>query len=162
MQKCVLMFFLLLAPYMVYAQTDSVCCGDSVSEAWAEANKDRIAMMTRSEWLKLPTDGIRRAAYTRFTPKQRVQFWKDKLTDIAADDKLSEKEKSHVMKLYDFIDSHQGLFTGKQITPEQETEVNAFMAGWMQTAERQFRWSRQMVYSIAASGEEMVIKYEND
>lgn len=91
-----------------------------------------------------------------------MQFWKDKLTDIAADDKLSEKEKSHVMKLYDFIDSHQGLFTGKQITPEQETEVNAFMAGWMQTAERQFRWSRQMVYSIAASGEEMVIKYEND
>lgn len=66
------------------------------------------------------------------------------------------------MKLYDFIDIHQGLFTGKQITPEQETEVNAFMAGWMQTAERQFRWSRQMVYSIAASGEEMVIKYEND
>lgn len=58
--------FLLLAPYMVYAQTDSVCCGDSVSEAWAEANKDRIAKMTRSEWLKLPTDGIRRAAYTRF------------------------------------------------------------------------------------------------
>ena len=46
------------------------------------------------------------------------------MPDIAADDKLSEKEKSHVMKLYDFIDSHQGLFTGKQITPEQETEVN--------------------------------------
>ena len=58
MQKCVLMFFLLLAPYMVYAQTDSVCCGDSVSEAWAEANKDRIAKMTRSEWLKLPTEGL--------------------------------------------------------------------------------------------------------
>lgn len=94
MQKCVLMFFLLLAPYMVYAQTDSVCCGDSVSEVWAEANKDRITKMTRSEWLKLPTDGIRRAAYTRFTPEQRVQFWKDKLTDIAADDKLSEKERA--------------------------------------------------------------------
>lgn len=161
MKKLVL-FFLLLAPYIIYAQADDTCCRDSVSEAWAEANKDKITKMTRGEWLKLPTDGIRRAAYTMFTPEQRVQFWKDKLTDIAADDRLSEEEKRHVMKLHDFVDSHQGLFTGKQITPEQETEVNTFMAGWMQTAERQFRWSRQMVYSIAATGEEMVIKYGNN
>lgn len=159
MKKFVVMFILLLTPFLIHAQTDNVCGGDSVSEAWAETNKDKITKMTRSEWLKLPTDGIRRAAYTRFTPEQRVQFWKDKLTDIAADDKLSEEEKSHVMKLHDFIVSHQDLFTGKPITPEQETEVNTFMEDWMQTAERQFKWSRRMVYSIAASGEEIMVEY---
>ncbi len=162
MKKLVFMFFLLLAPYTIYAQTDNVCCRDSVAEAWAEANKDKIMKMMRSEWLKLPTDGIRRAAYTRFTPEQRVQFWKDKLTDIAMNDKLSGEEKRHVMKLYDFVDCHQSLFAGKQMTPEQESEVNAFMTGWMQTAEKQFKWSRQMVFSVAASGAEMVIKYENN
>lgn len=159
MKKFVVMFILLLTPFLIHAQTDNVCGGDSVSEAWAEANKDKIMKMTRSGWLKLPTDGIRRAAYTRFTPEQRVQFWKDKMTDIAADDKLSEEEKSHVMKLHDFIVCHQDLFTGKPITPEQETEVNTFMEDWMQTAERQFKWSRRMVYSIAASGEEIMVEY---
>lgn len=162
MKKLVLLLFLLLTPCLIHAQMDNNCCRDSVAEAWAEANKDKIMKMTRSEWLKLPTDGMRRAAYIMFTPEQRVRFWKDKLTDIARYDKFSEEEKNHVMKLYDFVDSHQSLFTGKQMTPEQETEVDTFMAGWMQTAENKFKWSRQMVYSIAASGEEMVIKYEND
>lgn len=159
MKKFVVMLILLLTPFLIHAQTDNACGGDSVSEAWAEANKDKIMKMTRSEWLKLPTDGIRRATYTMFTPEQRVQFWKDKLTDIAADDKFSEEEKSHVMKLHDFVVSHQDLFTGRPITPEQETEVNMFMKGWMQTAERQFKWSRRMVYSIAASGEEIMVEY---
>lgn len=159
MKKLVLLFILFI-PCFVHAQNAGVCCIDTVSENWAEENIEKIKKMTRGEWLKLTSAGKKRAAYVRFTKEQRVGFWKEKLAELETNEKFSVKEKEHVGRLREFVDGHQGFFTGEKMTSDQESELNSFMVVWTERAKKELRWSKQMIFSIVASGEDAVIKYD--
>lgn len=151
---------MLLMPCLAYAQSMGVCCVDSVSEAWADEHMAEIKGMTRGEWLKLPSEGKRRVAYVRFTGEQRARFWKDKLTDVAANEGFSVEEKRHVMQLWEFLDRHKAFFVGKKLTAAQKDSLDSFMAKWSDEAEKKFGWSKRMILSIAASGGDAVVEYD--
>ena len=90
--------------------------------------------MTREEWLKIENPDARHVAYIKMSSDAKVSFWKDKFKDVK-ELKWSKAERKHIEKLEKFY-------------------IGKFSDEWTKTAEKEFGWSREIMFHIIADGGE--------
>lgn len=129
-------------------------CDENINE-WVHENLSDIRIMSRSEWNNLEED-IKVPVYRAFTHQQRVNFWKNRFSDILALE-WSDEEKAHIGLLLDFVNDNQYIFEGYDIMSDKEKNIfDLFIYEWKDKARVDFGWSNSLLFSILASGNTML------
>lgn len=120
------------------------------ANAWVKKNMAKVHSMSRSEWETMD-ETYARAAYVAFTPEQKLNFWREKISQTLT---LSwnEKEIAHIKKLEDFINTHQFIFSDEGMSGNEEDIFETFCYQWCKDAEINLGWSKETIKSIIASG----------
>lgn len=128
-------------------------CNPDVDE-WVKDNMDDIHTMTRANWLESEQE-FHLPIYRAFTPKQRVDFWREKFNELK---KLnwSKKEMSLIIEAEDFFESHLSLFGNENPSESQLDEVELFVYKWREKAQKTCSWSDEITGAIIASGEKII------
>lgn len=146
----------ILASLCLYSCNNEVVysCDENINE-WVHENLSDIRVMSRSEWNNLEED-IKVPVYRAFTHQQRVNFWKNRFSDILALE-WSDEEKAHIGLLLDFINNNQYIFEGYDIMSDKEKNVfDLFIYEWIDKAKVDLGWSNSLLFPILASGNTMI------
>ena len=111
--------------------------------------------MTREEWLKIENPDARHVAYIKMSSDAKVSFWKDKFKDVK-ELKWSKAERKHIEKLEKFYIGNTDKFFSKdeKVRAEALEMLDKFSDEWTKTAEKEFGWSREIMFHIIADGGE--------
>lgn len=126
------------------------------ANAWVKSNIRRVKSMNRKDWKKFDAN-YRLGAYRAFTPKQKLDFWKDKFEELNQM-QWSPAEKIHLAKALAFIVSHADFFSEKKLTDDQLDELELFFHKWKDDAIKHFGWSEHLCNSIVADGNSVLNK----
>lgn len=124
-------------------------CDEDV-DFWIKEHLEEIHGMSRADWLDAdPEFSI--ALYRAFTPKQKIEFWRNKFQEVK---KLhwSEEEKAHIIRAEKYLESHVDFFDDGSLNEKQQDEVELFFYEWIETAKKDLGWEKETAYSIVASG----------
>lgn len=158
MKKFIYLFGLSVTLLLSSCSQDEVfySCNEE-EDAFVKDNLKEIQKMTRGEWLEGSQD-LKLPMYRAFTAEQKQQFWKEKIEKIMNGCDWTEKELSHLVKLYDAIDEHKCWFTGRKRMSENEwDEFELHGYRWTEYAKNELLWSDQLVGSIVYTGEDIEI-----
>lgn len=124
-------------------------CNKETNE-WVKQHIPEIRNMKRQDWLvgKLSHS---RAIYNAFTQKQKVEFWRDKLTEVMTLS-WSKAELAHIMKLLKYVNTHQYLFGYSKLTEEQVDDMDLFFYEWQSYAVNNLNWKKSLCIAIAGTG----------
>lgn len=156
MKKQIVYVFILLSSLALFSceQNDEVYSCDPSVDSWVKQNLKEIQKMSRQEWLNTD-ENFSKAIYAAFTPEQKYDFWKDKITDVLTLN-WNEREKRHIEKLIFFLDEHRSIFwTGVN------EEIELFAYKWTEYGSQELSWDVDVLYAIAFSGNEMIDKSGN-
>lgn len=132
-------------------QDDIVYSCDEETDMWIKENLVEIQVFTRNDWKEF--DPVRKkGVYNAFTPKQKIQFWLDKMKEIKQLD-WNKKEILHIQKVEDYIHSHKVIFDSESRNQNDMDDMEIFFYKWKEYALNELGWSLETIYSIAATGE---------
>ena len=147
--------FLISMGWFSCSKDERVYSCDKEVDSWVKENLTNIQKMTRNDWLKLGED-VNRAAYRAFTPKQKFIFWKEKMNEVLALD-WNEAEKKHIELMYETVSVNPQWFASDFSKNEAEWEkFEQFTYRWVEIAEANFGWSKNIIGPMIASGNKML------
>ena len=110
---------------MVSCSSDELTysCDREINQ-WVKDNIESIQQMDRSDWLSVSGE-MSIATYRAFTYQQRIRFWQDKFTEVKQLP-WEDNELRHIELAENFIALHPYFFNSKQLTEEQNDELDLF------------------------------------
>lgn len=136
------------------SNTEEYYSCDAETNDWAKQNFNEIRSMKREQWKSLPTELKKKAAFIVFSPEQKLNFWKEKLTETLALD-WTETEKKHIQEVYDFVISHPQLFSDEEMSDDLRNEMDLFFYKWTEKAQSEFNWEKETIGYIISNGNEI-------
>lgn len=127
-------------------------------DKWAHHNLSDIRNMKRADWNNLD-EAHKQAAYVAFTQEQRVLLWLGKIEQVLTL-QWSNEEVGHILRLKDFITSHQKWFNDEILTEDQENELLLFGYQWMEKA-KELGWTKTLSYAIITTPNNLIDKEGN-
>lgn len=127
----------------------SYSCNREV-DAWVKNHLVEIQSMDRIDWLNVDNN-LKIATFRAFTKKQKIEFWNDKLTQ-ALDLDWNKEEKTHIIEVINFINSHSEFFASNKLTEDQENVLELFFYNWMNYSIDTLKWDKKIVYALVCSG----------
>lgn len=152
------LFFLtcLLSVFASCQEEEIYSCNKEVND-WVKENLKEIRTMTRSEWKNLD-ENVKRGCFVAFTQQQKVDFWKGKFNE-ALELGWTKEEAEHIKAMYRFVDEHPEYFDFSTKRTDEEIEIfELFVYGWTKKAEQQFRWSKNTIAGLIATGNQLLDK----
>lgn len=150
------LFFLtcLLSVFTSCQEEEIYSCNEKVND-WVKENLKEIRTMTRSEWKNLD-ENVKRGCFVAFTQQQKVDFWKEKFNE-ALELEWTQEEAEHIKAMYRFVDEHPEYFDFSTERTDEEIETfELFVYGWIKKAEQQFRWSKNTIAGLIATGNKLL------
>lgn len=130
-------------------QSEIYSCDPKIDK-WAHENISTIQTMTRSEWKCVePQRG--QACIVACLPQQKFDFWIEKLDQVLTLD-WNNNERDHILDLKNFICGHSQIFGPELYENENLYDIfDRFMYEWSECAQNDLHWTKQTIWSIAAS-----------
>lgn len=158
MKKIIYLLGLSMALLMSSCSQDEVfySCNEE-DDAFIKENLNDVQKMTRGEWLE-SSQNLKIPMYRAFTAEQKQQFWKAKIEKVMNCYSWTEKELSHLVKLYNAIKEHKCWFMDeKQMSENELEEFELHGYRWTEYAKNELLWSDRLVGSIVYTGEDIEI-----
>jgi len=152
---CIAVCFLSLN-HSAFAQCRTIA-PDAVE--WIENNKEKIAKMTRAEWLKLG-EGYKWIVFTKLSPEQKHDFFELKIEQVKNDFVWNEAEKKHLEKLQLFFANHPDLYDETKRT-ENNSEIDNFLKEWTSYAVTNLKWKPKLMQGMIGSCNDLLDKEGN-
>lgn len=142
-------------------ENEEVYSCDKRLNEWAHRNLASIRSMDREAWLQLDED-YKIPAFNALMPEQKLLFWKDKLKEVMTSFEWNDAEMKHLMKLYQYMESHPNLYTQEFANDSiQEKSFDVFVATWITDAMIDYEWSEELIYGILFTGNRLLDKGGN-
>ena len=148
--------FFIIALCSCSGDADLIYSCDKTIDLWVKNHIEEIQTMDRTDWLKMD-DKLKSASYRAFSQNQKIDFWKEKLSEVMTLD-WNEEELEHIQKVSDFLDTHTTFFGEKPLSDEQNNELDLFFYKWATYAFDILKWEKQTVYAIACTGLQLLSK----
>lgn len=151
-----LLYVLLAMMLMAFSQQVNECYGN----ARLQGNTHKKAVLkqkaTLSEFRKLDRDK-QIAIWGEFTPAQRYGLWQSRFKE-AKKLNWTADEKLHIEKAESYLKSHKSFFSGRQLTDQQDKELNDFFSNWSDEAKKKFGWTPYLSGKMIMSFEKVTEK----
>ena len=126
------------------------------ADKWVKEHLDEVHSMSRQEWMTLDeTTG--RACYVAFTPKQKIVFWDERLSELL---KLewSELEREHISAFSAFLAENPEIFEPYMLRDDEllYDKFDRFVYEWMKYATDTLGWTKRQIGAVIASGYDLV------
>ena len=126
---------------------------DKQVNTWVKANASSLQTMTREQWKGL-SERVNIPVYRAFSPEQKYTFWKEKISELRTLP-WSAKELEHIMRLDTFLNNNKSLFSNEKMSDEEKDDLDVFSYKWIDYAEKELGWSKELIYAIVATGSEV-------
>ncbi|MDR2410803.1 MAG: bacteriocin fulvocin C-related protein [Bacteroidales bacterium] len=137
------------------SQDEEVYSCDKEVNVWVKENLSDIQQMSREDWLRLD-ERVNRAAYVAFTSEQKQEFWIQKFQEVLSLD-WNELEKSHIEILSQkILDNPNWFLDGFSQNEAMYEEFEIFTFKWMESAEENLGWDKNLIGAIVASGNKLL------
>ncbi|MBR1924380.1 MAG: bacteriocin fulvocin C-related protein [Ruminobacter sp.] len=123
---------------------------DEPTDMWVKENLVTIRSLSRREWMELD-DEKQLASYRAFTPEQKIQFWKAKISEVKKLD-WTDAEIAHIDEVGTFIDNHKNFFESKKLTDAESDELELFFYKWQKYGIEQLGWNDRLAQQLFATG----------
>ena len=126
-------------------------------QQWLSENGKKIQRMSRQDYCKLDRQH-QLWAWPVLSPKQRRQFWLEKIDEVQKSFTWTNEEAAHIRSLSEFINTHKALFDFNAKGYEKShKEYSEFFTWWYQKGE-ELGWSKRLMQGIAESLNRLVNK----
>jgi hypothetical protein len=96
--------------------------------------------------------------YVAFTPEQKLDFWKGKMTEVLSLD-WNEQEREHLKSLYKTVSNNSEWFASDfSKNKEQFEQFEIVIYKWSEYAGDILGWDKNLIGSIIASGNKLLDK----
>ncbi len=133
-------------------QETSYSCDPAIN-LFVKENIKTYQSMTRLEWKSLSQD-LKIPVYRTFSEKQKIQFWQNKQQELMVFFKDDNYSREHVLKLYNYINSHPNFFKKGYLKNKKLQDFKSFTGKWIKEA-LDLGWSIQLVFAVSATGEQV-------
>jgi len=132
------------------------------AEEWVEKNREKITKMTRAEWQELD-EGYKWIVLGELSPKQILDFFREKIEQVMSDFEWNKEEKKHLVKLHQFFIDNPYLYdneknSGVAIAPSGKIE---FMENWVDYAEKELQWTPKLIQGLYYTPADLLDKEGN-
>ena len=148
--KMLILFLLTIGMFSCSNEDGSSFSCNKEVDTWVKNHLVEIQSMDRMDWLNIDNN-LKIATFRAFTKKQKIEFWNNKLTQ-ALDLDWNEKEKTHIIEVISFINSHSEFFASNKLTEEQENLLELFFYNWMKYSLDTLNWDKKVVYALVGTG----------
>jgi hypothetical protein len=138
------------------SQDEEIYSCDKEVNAWVKENLSDIQQMSRAEWLSLD-ENLKGPAFGAFTAIQKNVFWKEKMKEVQIFD-WNEQEISHLNLLLEAIEQNFVWFDINNRTESDIEQLDIFAYKWIEYAEEELGWNKNLIGSIIASGNKLLDK----
>lgn len=153
MKKYFYLPILALTVLIISCTNEQYSC-DPLANTWVKENMSVIKSMTRSTWLKLDeSEPIKRAAFVALSPEKQRLFWEDKITEVVEQFEWTDQEMEHLNLLLNFIKKTDIFYKD-----EVDENFEIFVYQWNDYALNELKWTKKLIFSIAASGDKLINK----
>lgn len=154
MRTFIFLFAVLVSLGLCSCQEPLMYSCDEELNDWVIDNMEDIHLLSRSEWCKLEME-YQVPAYRAFVPKQKQNFWIQKLEEVMELD-WNQKEKDHLKVLCDYIKENPHIFESSFWQDEAAfIEFDKFQYKWVCYAQSELKWKKEIIAAIAVNGHKM-------
>ena len=131
------------------------------AKEWAEKNQEKLAKMTRTEWLALEA-GYRNSGFVwmALSPKQRHDFYRLKIEQVRDSFEWNKEEKEHLDKLYQYFIAHPDLYC-EEWNEKNGAEAAEFTNKWATDAMEKLEWTPKLIQGMFMEHEDLLDKEGN-
>jgi hypothetical protein len=156
--KHTLLLIVLVSTSMIFegcATMEDVYSCDPNIDKLVKTDLSSYKNIERADWLQLD-ESLKIPVYRTFSAEKKRDFWKAKFDNLKQLE-WTKAEIEHINLLCSFIDENSHLFLDKPKKQEELNFITAFTSDWSQYATNTLKWSKQLIYDIIASGNDVNI-----
>lgn len=157
MKKLVIYLNLAFVGMMLFScsQDEEVYSCDKEVDSWVKENLADIRVMDREDWLQID-ERLNRAVYIAFAPEQKLDFWKEKISEVLSLN-WNESERKHLESFNEILSNNSQWFNSDLSKNKEEFEkFEIAIYKWSEYACDNLGWDKNLVGSIIASGNKLL------